>query len=196
MKPFSGKFVLRVPAELHKRLSLEASKKGVSLNQLCIAVLSSPPVPQEPDLAESLGSEILPQLKDRFGEKLLGLIAFGSRIKGEATEASDVDFLIVLSRDIAVSRELYSWWDDNVHLNSNLTVNPHFVAYPDDVYQASGLWFEIAQAHRIIFQQARKMDDLMAELMTLISKGIIRRHWSNGHPYWIWRKNEEQDARV
>ena len=30
---FSGRFVLRLPKTLHKRLSIEASKEGVSLNQ-------------------------------------------------------------------------------------------------------------------------------------------------------------------
>ena len=30
---YSGKFVLRLPKSLHKRLSIEASREGVSLNQ-------------------------------------------------------------------------------------------------------------------------------------------------------------------
>lgn len=30
---YSGKFVLRLPKTLHRRLSIEASKEGVSLNQ-------------------------------------------------------------------------------------------------------------------------------------------------------------------
>ncbi len=31
-KPFSGKFVLRLPPDLHQRLSLKAAEKGKSLN--------------------------------------------------------------------------------------------------------------------------------------------------------------------
>ena len=30
---YSGKFIVRLPKSLHKRLSIEASKEGVSLNQ-------------------------------------------------------------------------------------------------------------------------------------------------------------------
>lgn len=37
---FSGKFVLRLPKSLHKRLSIEAQKEGVSLNQYALYKLS------------------------------------------------------------------------------------------------------------------------------------------------------------
>lgn len=36
----SGKFVLRVPADLHTQLAAEAAKQNVSLNQLCVALLA------------------------------------------------------------------------------------------------------------------------------------------------------------
>lgn len=37
---FSGKFVLRIPKSLHKRLAVEAQKEGVSLNQYALYKLS------------------------------------------------------------------------------------------------------------------------------------------------------------
>jgi predicted HicB family RNase H-like nuclease len=37
---YSGKFVVRVPPEVHRRLSLEAAEAGVSLNRLASAKLS------------------------------------------------------------------------------------------------------------------------------------------------------------
>jgi predicted HicB family RNase H-like nuclease len=36
----SGKFVVRVPADLHTQLAVEAARQGVSLNQLCVALLA------------------------------------------------------------------------------------------------------------------------------------------------------------
>ena len=39
-KSFSGKFMVRVPPEVHKRLVLEAAESGVSLNRLASARLS------------------------------------------------------------------------------------------------------------------------------------------------------------
>lgn len=40
MKEYSGKFLVRVPASLHRRLVEQAKKEGVSLNQLVVSLLS------------------------------------------------------------------------------------------------------------------------------------------------------------
>jgi predicted HicB family RNase H-like nuclease len=34
LKKYSGKFMLRIPPELHRRLSIEAAESGISLNRL------------------------------------------------------------------------------------------------------------------------------------------------------------------
>jgi predicted HicB family RNase H-like nuclease len=39
-KQYSGKFVVRVPPEVHRRLALEAAESGISLNRLASAKLS------------------------------------------------------------------------------------------------------------------------------------------------------------
>jgi predicted HicB family RNase H-like nuclease len=39
-KRFSGKFMIRVPPETHRRLAVEAAEAGVSLNRLAIAKLA------------------------------------------------------------------------------------------------------------------------------------------------------------
>ena len=39
-KNYSGKFIVRVPPEVHRRLALEAAESGVSLNRLASARLS------------------------------------------------------------------------------------------------------------------------------------------------------------
>lgn len=40
IKRYSGKFMVRIPPELHRRLALEAAEAGVSLNRLASAKLS------------------------------------------------------------------------------------------------------------------------------------------------------------
>ena len=40
-KNYSGKFVVRVPPEVHRKLALEAAEEGVSLNRLASAKLSA-----------------------------------------------------------------------------------------------------------------------------------------------------------
>lgn len=39
-KQYSGKFMVRIPPEVHRRLALEAAEAGVSLNRLASARLS------------------------------------------------------------------------------------------------------------------------------------------------------------
>jgi len=39
-RKFSGKFVVRIPAEVHRNLVLEAEEEGISLNRLVSAKLS------------------------------------------------------------------------------------------------------------------------------------------------------------
>ncbi len=40
VKKYSGKFMVRIPPELHRNLALEAAEEGVSLNRLASAKLS------------------------------------------------------------------------------------------------------------------------------------------------------------
>lgn len=40
IKPFSGKFMVRVPPEVHRQLAIQAVEAGVSLNRLASAKLS------------------------------------------------------------------------------------------------------------------------------------------------------------
>lgn len=39
-RPFSGRFLVRVPPELHRRLAIEAAEAGISLNRLASDKLS------------------------------------------------------------------------------------------------------------------------------------------------------------
>ncbi|MCB8976749.1 MAG: type II toxin-antitoxin system HicB family antitoxin [Ardenticatenaceae bacterium] len=42
LKQYSGKFLVRIPPELHRRLALEAAEAGVSLNRLASSKLAQP----------------------------------------------------------------------------------------------------------------------------------------------------------
>lgn len=39
-RQYSGKFMIRIPSEVHRRLAIEAAESGVSLNRLASAKLS------------------------------------------------------------------------------------------------------------------------------------------------------------
>jgi predicted HicB family RNase H-like nuclease len=40
IRPYSGKFMVRIPPEIHRRLAIEAAEAGISLNRLASAKLS------------------------------------------------------------------------------------------------------------------------------------------------------------
>ncbi len=40
LRRYSGKFLVRVPPETHRRMAIEAAEEGVSLNRLASAKLS------------------------------------------------------------------------------------------------------------------------------------------------------------
>jgi predicted HicB family RNase H-like nuclease len=40
IRPYSGKFMIRIPPEIHRQLAIEAAEAGVSLNRLASAKLS------------------------------------------------------------------------------------------------------------------------------------------------------------
>ena len=39
-RPFSGKFMVRVPPEIHRKLAVQAAEAGVSLNRIASSKLS------------------------------------------------------------------------------------------------------------------------------------------------------------
>jgi len=41
-KSYSGKFIVRIPPEIHRALAIKAAEEGISLNRLVSAKLTSP----------------------------------------------------------------------------------------------------------------------------------------------------------
>jgi uncharacterized protein len=53
-----------------------------------------------------LSHEIRPRLERAFGRRLRGIVLFGSRARGDATEASDIDLLLLLEDPPASGRDI------------------------------------------------------------------------------------------
>lgn len=189
----SGKFVIRIGASFHQRLSSEARRRSCSLNQVCIDLLEKGLERQakEGENFPFLDSTIK-KLRGQFGDALEGVVIFGSRVTGRAMNTSDLDLLVVLSSKIALTRSLYRWWDETISIPVSITVNPHFVHLPVSVEEAGGLWLEMAVGHRVIWEKKRVLSQVLAALKDRISRDDVRRYWSHGLPYWIRRENEEQ----
>lgn len=192
MSGYSGKFVIRMPQDLHERLAGLAKRQKTSLNQICTnLVVRGLSMRPEDSTLERPFKEVVDQLKIHFKEKLCGIILFGSQATGKATSESDIDILIVLDKSLPIVRSLYRWWDDTVKWKEGGELNPHFVNCLDSSEDASGMWLEIAQSGKILFQKDKIIDNLFNGIKRLIKNGKVRRYVSNGHAFWVWRSHEE-----
>lgn len=190
--PPSGRFVLRLSPELHGTLRREADRRGLSLNAHCVELLQSPGAgDKDRDRVRQALRPVLTRLKRAFGKDLLGCLLFGSRARGEASEASDVDLLVVLDDATALKRSLYRLWDDQI-AQGPLEVNPHFVHLPDGPRTAGSLWLESAVDGVLIWDTKGKIARTLSEIHAAIEDGTVRRYWSHGHPFWRRGNHEEQ----
>jgi predicted nucleotidyltransferase len=178
-KPASGRFVLRLPPGLHAALRTAAREAGTSLNDHCVRLLA------RPGGGGALAAGVVLRALEVAGDALAGVVLFGSYARGEATEESDVDILVVLDGALPVSRELYRRWDARPLRWEGRRVEPHFVALPDATGPISGLWAEVSLEGAVLHERGLELSRRLAALRARIVDGALVRRWANGQPYWV-----------
>jgi predicted nucleotidyltransferase len=179
-KKASGRFVLRLEPALHGRLRERARATGVSLNEYCARQLARP-ASAFPEPVEA----VVRSAQEVVGEALAGVVAFGSWARGEATESSDVDVLIVIDDRVAVTRELYRRWDTSPLRLDGRAVEPHFVRLPDPDARPTGLWAEVAVDGIVLFDPEYVVSRRLARVRTAIAEGVVVRRRAHGQWYWV-----------
>lgn len=184
MKSYSGKFVLRLTSQKHRELVGLAHQQNRSLNQLCADLIQFGLKGQGvlPTWQVWLEKQ-LPTIQNKFGDNLLGVAVFGSRVNDTATQASDVDVFLCLHSDYLLNRTLYSWWDEQIH-HEDFEYNPVFLHLPQET-QASSLWYEITLNHKILYDPQGALKNIFDQLTQRVQNGHVQRRWSQGQPYWI-----------
>jgi hypothetical protein len=202
MKRPSGRFVIRMPEALHRRLREEAMRTGRSLNQLCVARLSAGGESLVGTGAVTAHAGILPsdfldEVVRRWLGKLVGLILFGSSARGDATEDSDTDLLLVMRPGMKIERGLYRLWDEFRREDSGAEdsgkISPHFVILPGSVLEAGGLWYEAALDGIVLWEIDSQVSRFLGSVREAMGQGKIRRRLLHGSPYWI-KEYQESDA--
>lgn len=191
MSILSGKFVLRLDPKLHKLIQEAAERRGISLNQFCVSQLEASLGQSRP--AETYLAFGLPIVKLRKGLEdanisSLGCLLFGSISRGEASQSSDLDLLVVLPQDTELDRDLYSSWDFKIQpllKDVPREVTPQFVTLPSDIEQAGGLWFEVALEGVLLWEKGTSLSQFLVSLREAMARGEIVRKVSYGHPFWI-----------
>jgi predicted nucleotidyltransferase len=194
MSVASGKFVVRIPPQLHIELKEEANRQGRSLNQICMARLggggNASPDGQENAIPSLISRRLIDAILKRWGDGLVGLLLFGSAVRGEATKASDLDLLLVLSPAIRLGRGLYHEWDlllDTLD-SRECRISPQFVVLPASVASAGGLWYEVAIEGVVLWERNLTVSGFLRRVREAIVGGEIRRAMIHGNPYWIKAK--------
>ena len=175
--------MVRIPPDLHARATRAARELGVSLNEYCrlaVEQYTDGVVHQERDVGPH--GRWVRETRELVGDNLEGVVLFGSQARGEATTASDIDLLIVVSQAVDLSRELYHRWDT---LGLDPRVNPHFVHSPGNVLAAGSIWYEVALDGIVLYERDRRVSGFLQSARQAIADGRIRRRYAHGHPYWV-----------
>lgn len=178
----SGKFILRIPPALHRRLQQLARVRGLSLNETCRSLLE-----EATGAGEKLfpHQDVLSRAEPWLREMgIIGVVLFGSQARGTASTESDTDLLLVLPPDTEPRREMYRAWDERSGFSPSLRVEPHFASLPDEG-KAGSLWLEVALEGRLLWASDASVASRLAQLRDRVARGDVQRHYSHGHPYWI-----------
>ena len=195
----SGRFLLRVHPELHRRLRERAGSAGSSLNQFCRAALETA-ANDQPGAAMASGTAAAEAVVAKFGMQVEAVVLFGSKARGDAGAWSDVDLLVVVAAEVPVTRSLYRVWDETVAPTAPLralgeSVNPHFAHLPGAAAGIGGggsLWLEAALHGIILWQRTWSVARWLGHARERMAEGAIRRRYAHGQPYWILQDHDAQ----
>ena len=127
---------------------------------------------------------VVDRAAELFGEGLLGVLAYGSWVRGEATEASDVDVLVVVDANAPLTRALYRQWDAQPMTWEGRPLELHFVRLRRRDAPATGLWAEAALDGIVLFERGLVVSARLAAVRRDIVAGRLVRRLVHGQPYW------------
>ena len=176
----SGRFVLRLPPDLHASLREQAAERSLSLNEYCVSRLSSGGVWRDRDDVTAL----VERAEAIAGPALLGVVVFGSWARGHASDSSDVDALVVVGQGFELTRAAYDRWDERPVTVEGRAVDAHFVRLAQDRPRLSGLWAEAAIDGVVVFERGRTVSSWLIEVRRALVEGRLARRVVHGQPYW------------
>lgn len=177
-----ARFLLRLPAALHRSLAERAASEGLSLNEYCVRRLRAGDGPV--DTGVDVGA-VIDRARRIAGAHVLGVIVHGSRVRGDASTSSDIDVLIVVDRDLPLTRELYRRWDDEGgDPGDGQVLDAHFIHLPDSTDQVGGVWCEAAIEGVVLADATGRVSRALRDVRRAISEGRLVRRRAHGQPYW------------
>lgn len=177
----TGRFILRINPRLHGALREAARAEEVSLNEYCARKLAAPmgALASHRDAAAAVS-----RAGALFGAGLIAVVAFGSWARGQMADGSDVDLLVVLEKEVDLTRDLYRRWDASPLHWEGRPVDVHFAHIPEPDRTVGGVWGEVALDGVIIFERDLRLSARLTLVRRDIAAGRIARRTAHGQPYW------------
>lgn len=183
-----GKFILRVPPALHTQLKADALRAGSSLNEHCTRILESGGAASRTD--DAFARDLVDRAERILGDALAGVIVYGSWVRGEAADTSDIDVMLVAERGATITRSLLANWDSSPLNFDGRPVQAHFISLPASTGSISGLWAELAIDGVVVFERGFEVSRRLARARSEIAAGRLQRRRSHGQNYWVHTKDE------
>ena len=142
-----------------------------------------------------------------MGKDLVGVVAFGSRARGDACAQSDLDLLVVLDERVPITRELYRRWDRETLGQSparrganapgpeggpgpasptgTVHADVHFACLPPPGEERPGIWADLACEGVVLEDRDGRLEACLEAYRRAIRAGRLERRESHGHPYWV-----------
>jgi predicted nucleotidyltransferase len=177
----TARFLLRLPPRLHRTLTARAAAHQLSLNEYCVRKLAGPEAPMIRDTA---ALEVAARAQVVGGARLIGLIVHGSWARAETRAASDVDVLVVVDAELALTRALYREWDEVPLSWGRLAVDAHFLHLPANPDRASGVWCEAAIDGIVLSDRDGRIEQTLRRIRRAVADGRLVRKHAHGQPYW------------
>ena len=197
-KNLSGKFVLRIPPKIHGELKDEAYENNISLNQLIINRLLLTQDKKGLEKSHLMRPFIHPEILSSMVScwNPVGILQFGSSVRGEMGKNSDIDLLIILPEETPLKRKLYKEWDI-LYKNfikekkaDKTAVSVHFTHLPQNFETLSVLWPEVAIEGQWQYCSSLKAMTVLTKIRNLVAHGEYIRKTAHGQPYWVRRRKD------
>lgn len=116
----------------------------------------------------------------------LGVLLYGSVVRGEQVSSSDVDWLIVAPTEVKVDRKVYNQVDALELPDRKIFLSvAHLPSSPD---HASNYWLELALEAEILLDRTGEIRKCLLGIRYEIANGAFQRYLTHGQPYWVRRK--------